>query len=201
MIREPFERGMKNAYFLLLSAFALFSGACTSVGGGVNEQLDPNTGVTVNYADVPFVFYRDRSGTAAFARNFVNMGPIRINRTGTYRYFLWFGIWTTVQILDIAEQRDGFETVYLFVDGEPFELELVGWTVNSIGASDPIYTKPVSTAAEAFYAITIDQVRLIAGASALRLRTSGARPESYELWDEQVSAKRSIESFLSFVNF
>ncbi len=43
--------------------------------------------------------------------------------------------------------------------------------------------------------------RLIAQASALRLRTSGARPESYELWDNQASAKRSLESSLRSVSF
>ena len=202
MISDPIKlRGFVHVCPLLLLAYAIILGACSSNGADIKEQLDSNTGVTVSYADVPFVFYRDRPGIAAFARNFVNMGPIRINRMGEHRYFLWFGIWSTVQNPDVVQKRDGFETVYLFVDGEPFELELIGWTVDSIGASEPIYSRPVSTAADAFYPINVDQARLIAQASALRLRTSGARPESYELWDNQVSAKRSLESFLRSVSF
>jgi len=189
---------------LLLIATAIISSACSSRVAeiaDVKERMDSRTGVTVSYAEVPFVFYRDRFGKAAYARNFVNIAPIRINRMGQHQYFLWFGIWSTAQTPDRIEERDGFETVYLFVDGEPFELELVGWTVDSIGASEPIYSRPVSTAAEAFYLINVDQVRLIAHASDLRLRTSGAQPESYELWDSQLSAKRSFESFLRSVNF
>jgi len=202
MISDPINlRGFVHGCPLLLLAYAIILGACSSNRPDIKEQLDSNTGVTVSYADVPFVFYRDRSGIAAFSRNFVNMGHIKINRMGEHRYFLWFGIWSTDQDPDIVQNRDGFETVYLFVDGEPFELDLVGWTVASIGASEPIYSKPVSTSADAFYPINVDQARLIAQASALRLRTSGARPKSYELWDNQVSAKRSLESFLRSVSF
>lgn len=202
MISDPIKlRGFVHACPLLLLAYTIILGACSSNGADIKEQLDSNTGVTVSYADVPFVFYRDRFGIAALARDLVNMGPIRINRMGEHRYFLWFGIWSTVQNPDVARERDGFETVYLFVDGEPFELELIGWTVDSIGASEPIYSSPVPTAADAFYPIDVNQARLIAQASALRLRTSGARPESYELWGNQVSAKRSLEAFLRSVSF
>jgi hypothetical protein len=69
------------------------------------------------------------------------------------------------------------------------------------GAGEPIYTKPVATAADAFYEVSIDQVRPLAEASDIRLRTTGASPASYELWDTRQSVKGSIRAFLAEVDF
>jgi hypothetical protein len=191
---------MKMTRLPFLIATVVIVSACATPKSGVEERLDPETAATVTYANVPLVFYDDRSGMAAYARDFVNVGPLEVNQMGNYRYYLWLGIWSTAQILDDSDQRDGFETIYLFVDGEPFKLDAEVWSGNPIGISQSPYIKPVSTAAEAYYPVTIDQIRLIAEASSLRLRTSGTDSGSYELWDDQNSASQSIKRFLEYVN-
>jgi hypothetical protein len=163
----------------------------------ISEKLDPVTGITVTFATTPLVLYRDNPSQAAYARNYVHLGPIQVNRSGSYRYYLWVGAWNTMQVADIPEHRDGFESIIVFADGEPLALELKGWTPESIGASEPTYLKPVASTADAYYEVTADQIRLIAGARDIRVRATGTAPREFQLWDQQNSARNSLTEFLN----
>ena len=170
--------------------------ACAGNDARTVNKLDSLTGVTITYSEAPMVFYRDDSGKAAHARNFVHLAPLEINRMGDFRYFLWLGIWNTLQDADPGDARDGFESIVIFADGEPLSLDLAGWTATAIGASEPVYIKPVSSAADAYYEVTIDHLRVIAGATDLRIQSTGPRQRSFELWDNQTAAKASLREFL-----
>lgn len=176
---------------------ALVAVGCSSDSAMVRDQMDPVTSVTISYSPTPMVFYRDVSGRAAYARNFVHMAPLEVNRSGNYQYYLWLGIWNTIADAQSNQSRDGFESIVIFADGEPLPLDIAGWTVAAIGASKPVYLKPVASAADAYYAVTVDQLRLIAEARDVRLKTTGARNESYEPWDNQKAAKASLVEFLA----
>lgn len=106
-----------------------------------------------------------------------------------------------MQTASLAEHRDGFESIVLYADGEPLSLELSGWTPEAIGASEPVYIKPVASTADAYYRVTADQIRLIASARVIRLRTTGSSPKEFELWDEQNSARNDLTEFLSRAYF
>lgn len=171
--------------------------ACSSTGALVEEKLDPKTGVTVLRAAAPTILYRDNSAYAAHARDYVYLGPIETNRMGTYNYFLWLGIWNTVRDDERSPNvRDGFESVVLFVDGKPLPLEFAGWTLDAIGVSEPVYVKPVASAADGYYHVTLDQIRLIAAAGDIELHVGTARPAAYRLWERQGSAGASMRAFL-----
>jgi hypothetical protein len=186
----------------LLAAWSFAAiGGCASSGSAVSDRLDPMTGATITAADAPLVFYQDSSSRAAYARDFVSVGPVRVNHMGQYRYFLWMGIWSTMQDRSLSDEIDGFETVTLFADGEPLVLSLAGLTPNAIGASESVYLQPAPSAADAWYEVTIDQLRFIAQATDLRLLTSGTAPRSYEPWDNQGSGKGNLRAFLDYVSF
>lgn len=177
----------------------LLLGACASSTSLVVERLDPRTGVTVLSATQPLVLYRDNSAYAAHARDFVYLGPVEVNNMGARSYYLWFGIWATMRDdLRWSRQRDGFESVVLFVDGEPLRLELQGWTLESIGVSEPVYVKPVAGAADAYYRVTADQVRLIANARNVELRTADNRGTRYSPWDDQAQPNASLRAFVRY---
>jgi hypothetical protein len=181
----------------LITGIALFMlTACASSDGTIRNKLDPVTAVTITYSETPLVFYRDNSGKAAYARNFVHLAPLEVNRAGGFRYYLWLGIWNTMHSDVAGESRDGFESVVIYADGEPLPLELTGWTATAIGASEPVYLRPVSSAADAYYEVTVDHLRLITASSDIRIQSTGPRPQSYELWDEQKPAKASLVEFL-----
>ena len=188
---------MPTTRHLLAVTATLLLGACAASTSLVVERLDPRTGVTVLSATEPLVLYRDNSAYAAYARNFVYLGPVEVNNMGARSYYLWFGIWGTMRDdLRLSNQRDGFESVVLFVDGEPMSLELHGWTLDSIGVSAPVYVKPVAGAADAYYRVTIDQVRLIANARDVEIRVGDGRGSRYSPWDEQAQPKASLRAFV-----
>lgn len=162
----------------------------------VRDQMDPVTSVSISYSQTPMVFYRDVSGRAAYARDFAHLAPLEVNRSGDYRYYLWIGIWNTMADAQSDQSRDGFESIVIFADGEPLPLEVAGWTVAAIGASEPVYLKPVASAADAYYAVTVDQLRLIAEAKDVRLQSTGRRNDSYEPWDDLKAAKAGLIKFL-----
>ena len=185
--------GMKLTALLIL---ALPVAGCVSSSVLVEEKLDMGTGVTVTHATAPIVLYRDNSAYAAHARDYVYLGPVEINRMGSYTYYLWLGIWSTISDAQRSYQRDGFESITLYVDGEPLQLELVGWTLESIGASEPVYVKPVASAADAYYRVTIDQIRLLANAREIELHAGTAPVRVYLMWDRQGSAHAALREFL-----
>jgi hypothetical protein len=192
IIHKPFNTRLLAA----IALYVLVTSGCSSDSAMVRDQLDPVTSVTISYCQTPMVFYRDVSGRAAYARDFVHLAPLEVNRGGDFRYYLWLGIWNTMEDPRADQSRDGFESIVIFADGEPLPLEIAGWTVAAIGASKPVYLKPVASAADAYYAVTVDQLRLIAEARDVRLKTTGSRNESYEPWDNQKSARKSLTEFL-----
>ena len=180
----------------VLIVMALPAAGCVSTSVLVEEKLDMGTGVTVTHATAPIVLYRDNSAYAAHARDYVYLGPVEINQMGSYSYYLWLGIWSTVSDAERSYERDGFESITLFVDGEPLQLELVGWTLESIGVSEPVYVKPVASAADAYYRVTIDQIRLIANAREIELHAGTTPVKVYLMWDRQGSAHASMREFV-----
>ncbi len=183
----------------LLVALAL-AGCAVSVPATKNK-LDPSTGVTVTYSSVPLILYREDPAHAAFARNYVHVGPIQVNRSGDYQYYLWLGVWNNMQAADATLRRDGLESIVIFADGEPLSLEVSGWTPDAIGTSEPVYLKPVASSTDAYYRVTADQIRLIAEATDIRLRTSGARPREFAPWNGQMTARNEFQEFLRRTSF
>ena len=186
----------------LIAALAVVLASCASNPAALTrEYLDTGTGVTVTASQVPLVLYRDNPAAAAYARNVVHLGPVEVNRSGEYRYFLWVGIWNTLQTADTSMSRDGFETIILTVDSESMTLDLAGWTPAAIDTSAPAYLKPVASASEAYYPLTVDQIRFIAEARSVTLRTTGSSPREYNLWSGQQSARQALLAFLDQVGY
>ena len=189
---------MKRTHYLIaLLAAACLGAACGSSAPLLEESLDYGTGATLTRATAPVVLYHDNSGRAAYARDFVYLGPIEVNRQGRYTYFLWLGIWSTLDDASRWTQRDGFENVVLYADGEPLQLEVAGWSAEILGASRPVFAKPVASAADAYYAVTVDQIRMIAEARDLVLQTSSPPIRQYHRWREEDAGAAAMRQFVT----
>lgn len=174
----------------------LLLGACSSSTPLVEETLDSETGVTVLRVMPPVIFFRDISYRAANARDFVYLGPIEVNRMGRFEYFLWLGVWSTLDDFYAEPSRDGFESITLLADGEPMTLEATGWTLEAIGVGDPVYVAPVGSAADVYYRVTMDQIRLLAESRDIEIMTSSARVRRYFPWDGYSSSRAGMRAFI-----
>lgn len=189
-----FVRRREWAVALLLAACLVT--ACGSSGPAVYEQLDPLTSVTTTRAAKPLVLYRDSSARAAYARDYVYLGPIEVNRMGSMSYFLWAAVWGTHSGFLDDPAALGFESIVIYADGEPLLLEHAGWTPAAIGASESVYNKPVASALEVYYPVTVDQVRMLADASDIELRTSSLSEGSYFPWDSEDGSREAFRLFV-----
>lgn len=190
----------KNHLYILCLVTLSCVAACAGSGPLVTDRLDPLTGVTVTRAVKPLVLYRDRSAQSAFGRDYVYLGPIEINAMGERRYYFWFGVWSTSDSVDRSTTLDQFESVVIYADGEPLSLQLAGTTLASIGVSEPVYVRPTASATDAFYAVTIDQIRIVAESRDLELRVGNFKPVQYIPWDTTESATAGIREFVRSVN-
>jgi hypothetical protein len=89
----------------------------------------------------------------------------------------------------------------LFIDGEPFQLQVAGWNPEAIGASEGIYAKPVASAIDAYYEVTLDIIRLLVNSSDVRLRSSGEYATSFEPWNDQQAAAESLRDFFDLIGY
>lgn len=171
--------------------------SCAGQAQLTNQFLDEQTGVTVTTVAAPLLLYKDNAALAAHARNFLNVGPVEVNRMGSHRYYLWVGIWSTMETADVDRVTEVFDTLTVIADGEPFILQLAGSTPSAIGASRPIYLKPVASASDAYYEVTADQIRFIAEASDIRIRPNTASFREYRPWSNQRAAYKGLKAFLA----
>lgn len=184
-----------NSLFCSVVLIAATCGTgCSSNTALINERLDPVTSVTIRYSEHPLVFFRPVSGRSAFAKDYVDMAPVAINRRGNYRYYLWLGISTAD---GDATARDEFESIVITADDTELRLDIKSCTTMAIGASQPVYSKPFSTAVDAYCEVSVSQLRLLAGATELRLHTDGSDRLAFEPWDNQERGKAAL---LEFVN-
>ena len=186
----------KHQYPLFYSV-ALMVVACSTGCSNTaltNERLDPVTSVTVRYSEHPLVFFRPVSGRSTFAKDYVNLAPVEINRSGDHQYYIWLGI----SMADgDATARDEFESVIVSADDMELQLVIKTWTTMAIGASQPIYSKPFSTAVDAYYEVSVEQLQLLAEATELRLHTGGGDRLTFEPWNRQERSKAALMEFVT----
>ena len=181
-------------------ALALLT-SCAGNDTAVLQRLDPETGVTIKRASAPLVMFRDMSANSAFGRDYVYVGPIQVNNMGQREYFLWLGIWGSSDSGERGRKMDDFEAIVLYADGEPLSLEVKGWTPGSIGVSEDVYVKPVASALDGYYRVTVDQMRLIAESRDLELRAGATRPQRYVPWDSPEGSSEALIAFLRDIDW
>ncbi len=175
-------------------AILLLLTACSSSAPLTRQYLDPLTGATITRASEPLVLFRDLSAKAANAREYVYLGPVEVNTMGVRKYYLWLSVWGTSDTR--SDALDDFASVVIFADGEPLSLSASGWTLSTIGASEPVYIPPVAGATDAWYQVTVDQIRLIAESRDIELRAGTVVPRHYMPWESTDAASASLVAFL-----
>ena len=174
----------------------LLASACATNTELVLSKLDPKTSVTITYNESPLVFYRALPSSSTLAKEHIYLGPVEVNRSGNYRYYLWLATWGSMDNEQNGPQQGRYESIEVVADGKPVTLKITGSSMRAIGASEPIYKKPVAWATEAYYDMTLDQLRLIAEANDLRV-TYSSTSETFEPWNDQLSSKAGLAEFLA----
>jgi hypothetical protein len=157
------------AVAMLLSAAVLTGCTSTSKQADVHPYLDEGTGATVTGFARPMIFSHEAPMLAAFARDYVHVGPMEVNRQGRIEFVLWMDWWSTIDRgrrvgLDLPDE------VILMIDGKPMELARAE---HGPGFVQMPYAGAVNGGQTAFYAVTRDQVRLLLNAQRAYILADG----------------------------
>ena len=189
-------------FFLITAVFNVVACSVTHHDNPeLHHYFDKRTGANITSLARPLVFYREKPWLASNVRDYVYLGPIEVSRTGRNNYLLWLGIWSTIDQFGQPSQsvRDTFRTIFIVADGEPMELGINAWSGKDLGMSHAIYSTPVESAADAFYAVTKDQIRKLAQAETILIYPNADTPRGseYAPWQEYDQSMTGFETYLS----
>ena len=85
------------------------------------------------------------------------------------------------------------------LDDAPISLDIAGWSEAAIGAGEPVYKKAYRDTVDAYYAVSLDQIRRLATAQEIKIRTTGA--DAKEFWPlfQIRKAKKDLAGFVTTV--
>lgn len=178
-----------------LVVLLLVSATATGRGELLRQHLDERTALVLTGLQRPLILHKDEPGLAANARDYIQLGPLEINRQGELRYYLWMSIWSTIDRAGDLRWRQGFEVVHVFADGEPVDVELSAWNLARERAEVSFYEKPVHGAVDAFYPVTLDQLRRIAAATEVYAVAGPQSRDRYQAWEWSPSALRAFVEY------
>lgn len=100
---------------------------CSVLGPRTEPSLDPDSGEMVVALRDAVVYVKSEPGLSQSAHDYLYLGPIETNVSGTQGLYLWVGFASTID-----RKRDGisegdFESVTLTVGAEPLNLSLEPW--------------------------------------------------------------------------
>ena len=190
------RRANSPAFVLVI---ATFIAGCAATLPAVIESLDEKTAVTVTRPQTPLILSPNQSYAQASSRDYVQVAPIEVNRMGSLNYYLWLGIWDLDHLSSDRETPEGFDTISIIADGDTIELARLSWSHEDIGTSERFYKKIFGEDIDAYYIVSLDQVRQLSRANTIRLRSSGQRAKEYVPWYNQEKADRELEEFVRAV--
>jgi len=173
--------------------------ACATEQSAVVEKLDELTAVTYTFSRTPIILSPDTPLDRENTRDYVQIGAIEVNRMGTLQYYLWLGISEMNYEATTNKQPKGFESIVLDVGGEKIPLDVLGWTENAIGISEPVYKKLFSTSLDAYYQVTLEQIEILNEVDGIKLLTTGSEPREFVSWYRQDTARNDLAEFLQSV--
>jgi hypothetical protein len=157
------------------SVFACIAALGCQSNGGAIERLDSATGLTIVTERAPTAFARTETRFSRSARDYVYLGPVELNERGSREYFLWVGVGSTIDRNYLAAEATIPDLLYVDLDGEPMEFELVPW-------DEPAVAPVRGLAAR----VTLDQIKRISRGrpDSIRIARQGESTIEYFLWSE-----------------
>lgn len=181
------SKSITVAMVLVPVALTLLGGCAASPE--VEDRFLQTTGSTWRVAGEPLVFQRTEARYSRSAHDYTYVGPVALNRRGTYDYFLWIGIGSTLDRGFLAPEDSAPESLLLFIDDEPHVLSLMDWDQRVSALPDVVpYDPPVTVRWSMAARITHDQIELISdrGIGRLVLQSASGDAREFQPWGERI---------------
>jgi hypothetical protein len=156
----------------------------------IEERFSETSATTWRVAGSIMAFERTEARFSRSARDYVYLGPVAVNRRGSYEYLLWVGIGSTLDRGFLAPEASLPESLTLFIDDEPLELVVTDWQQRApdLKGETP-YVPPVDVEWQLGARVTLDQIELLnaSGSDRLIVTTTEGDTREFSLWDDAAS--------------
>lgn len=189
--------------YLLMAVWILTAAMLTSCASSqqpVVQKLDEFTAVTITHSRTPMILSPHATFNPDAATEFLQVGAIEVNRMGALRYYIWLGITDETIRRNADKQPGSFESIVFTAGQNEFGVDVLGWTQAAIGTSEPVYKKLFRTSLDAYYEVSLEQIRLLTESDSIKVRTSGNAARSYELWYRPTTARDDLAGFVRAVS-
>jgi hypothetical protein len=164
----------------------LIATACQN-RGGVIEQVDDETGLTIVTNPEPMAFARADSRLSRSARDYVFVGPVEVSDHGVRQYYLWVAVASTIDRVYLQEAMITPDIIYIDLADQPMAFRLEPWGKRLPELADTqVYEPAVKPAAVLAGRITLDQLLLLAheDLTSLKIAEQSQPGREYFLWKE-----------------
>jgi hypothetical protein len=169
----------------MAAALLLLAACVASSPQRPRTWLDERTAATVTAQEPCTIFAFEDHARATNVRDYVQLGAVEVNRSGTRKYYVVLISWSTID--RSAPERAALDAelahTTLWADDRPIDLLRIPNGRLAAGIGTGPYLAPAPAAIESWYAVSLNQIEALAQASSLRLTAqAGDQPRSYRLW-------------------
>jgi hypothetical protein len=180
------------------ACLALALGGCViPQPDATREVLDEDTGTTVVAMGTALEFYAPRPELGLQAASFAHLGAFESNRMGVRRLLLWLSVLPGGSSDVDAGTAANPQALSVMVGDGRIEPPLASADARELGLARAPFKRPADWARDAYFDVTLAELRRIEGAAALELMVTAAdgSVQRYEVWKpERASLSRFIEA-------
>jgi len=189
--------GSPQARLLRAVLLALLAALLCAAAKPPDEYLDEETAATLTIVAEPMVFACDRRDLGAYARDYLTLAAVAVNRNRHVSYVLLAYFWSTVAPHLRPDALPAPELLVLQADDRQIELHRGAPTARDAGISVLVHPPPGTAASPLVYPTDLATLRFLAEAHRLKvLSDSNATPTGFVLWDDERDALRAFVQHL-----
>ncbi len=184
---------------VLLALASGLGGCVIPQPDAAREVLDEETGTTITAMGSALEFYSPRPELGLQAASFAHVGAFESNRMGVRRLMLWLSVLPGGATDDRASASDRPRGLTVIADGVEILPRAAGNDARELGLGGPPFKRPADWARDAYFDVTLDDLKQVERASALALAVTSVdgTVQRYEAWKpERASLARFIEALV-----
>jgi hypothetical protein len=186
----------RTPILLFVAILAAVLQSCSSIPA-IEDRFSQATATTWRVAGDTMVFERTEARFSRSARDYVYLGPVAVNRRGSYEYLLWVGVGSTIDRGFLAPEAALPDVITLVVNDEPMQLTVADWSDYATGLeSETPYDPPVTVQRHLVARVTRDQIVLFnsRGIDRLIVHTLDGNSLEFGRWGERIGWQAFVDT-------
>ncbi len=159
----------------LLAASVALAGCALGKRAVLTQYMEEDVAIVITALVEPLLLADEASALGVNVGDYLQLTPVEINRSGDFNYYLSMVFWSTVDRQQ-TDNHHALERVTLMLDSVPMQLQLSFVRVGGGANRLDVIPAPVAGAVQAYYSLTVSQIRELGAAQSLYVL--GSQPDT-----------------------